>query len=228
MDKIADGVYQISRTANAFVVDGDQGVILIDTGLPNRQGVVVEALENIGRSAKNIKSILLTHAHVDHYGSAAALLAASSASVYASFADASVIRGDRKTGPPPRFERIPFIDHVMKLMPDADHLEVDNIVAEGYDESMPDDFSVIDTPGHTDGHLSYRLDRAGGVVFVGDAAVGSKGEVKRGFFNRSTPTGDASIAHLGAFDFQIACFGHSAPITVGASAAFQRIAGQIN
>jgi glyoxylase-like metal-dependent hydrolase (beta-lactamase superfamily II) len=225
MDKVADGVYQIAGTVNSFVVDGDQGVTLVDTGLPNRQGVVVEALENIGRSAKDITSILLTHAHVDHYGSAASLWAASSAGVYASHDDAAVIRGDRKPGPPPRFSRIPFIDHMMKMMPTADTLEVDNIVAEGFEESMPGDFSVINTPGHTDGHLSYRLERAGGIVFVGDAAVGSKGEIKRGFFNRSTPSVDSSISHLAEFEFQVACFGHSGPIGVGASAAFQRFGG---
>lgn len=222
MDRIADGVYQISTTANAFVVDGDEGITLIDTGLPNRQGVVIESLEHIGRSAKDITSILLTHAHVDHYGSAAALHAASSAKVYSSHADAAVIRGDRTWAPPPRFGGVPFINQLVKLMPEADSLEVDNIVAEGFDESMPEDFDVIDTPGHTDGHLSYRLDRSGGIVFVGDAAVSSKGEIRRGFFNKSTVNIDASIAHLATLEFQTACFGHSGPIAVGASAAFQR------
>ena len=225
MDKVADGVYQISGTANSFVVDGDEGVTLIDTGTPNRQGVVVEALENIGRSAKDIRSILLTHAHWDHFGSAAALWAASSAGVYASHDDAAVIRGDRRAEPPPMLDRVPFVDNLLKLMPNADPLEVDNIVAEGYAQTMPADFSVVDTPGHTVGHLSYRLDRAGGIVFVGDAAVGSKGEIKRGMMNRSTPKIDASIGHLAEFEFQMACFGHSGPIKVGASAAFQRFKG---
>lgn len=227
MDRLADGVYQISRTVNAFIVDGDEGVTLIDTGMPNRQGVIVEALGDIGRSAKDITSILLTHAHMDHYGSAAALWAASSADVFASHEDAAVIRGDRRAGLPPAFDRIPFSKQLMRVMPDADSLEVDHIVAEGFDDAIPSDFSVIDTPGHTDGHLSYRLDRGGGIVFVGDAAVGSHGEIKRGFFNRSTPSVNASIVHLGASEFQIACFGHSAPITVAASAAFQRAAAKI-
>ncbi len=222
MDRIADGVYQFATNANAFVVDGDEGITLIDTGLPNRHGVIIESLEHIGRSAKDIVSILLTHGHVDHYGSAAALHAASSATVYASHIDAGVIRGDRPPHAPPRFEGMPFIGRLMKLMPDADNLDVDNIVAEGFDASMPKDFSVIDTPGHTDGHLSFLLDRGGGVMFVGDAAVSSKGEVKRGFFNKSTAAFDASISHLASFDFNVACFGHSGPIKVGASAAFKR------
>lgn len=224
MDRIADGVYQVSKTVNAFIIDGDEGVTLVDTGMPNRQGVIVESLAVIGRSAKDIRSILLTHAHMDHFGSAAALWAASSAGVYASHDDAAIIRGDRGTEPPPAFERIPFIKQLMGLLPSADSLEVDHIIAEGFEDSMPSDFSVIDTPGHTSGHLSYRLDRAGGIVFVGDAAVSSHGEIKRGFMNRSTPTFDASIGHLATFDFETACFGHSAPIRSGASGAFERFA----
>ena len=220
-------MYQISRTVNAFIVDGDEGVTLVDTGMPNRQGAVTEALGDIGRSAKDITSILLTHAHLDHYGGAAALWAASSADVFASHEDAAVIRGDHKAGFPPAFDRVPFSRYLMRFMPEADSLEVDHIVAEGFDDTMPSDFTVIDTPGHTDGHLSYRLDRAGGIMFVGDAAVASRGEIKRGFFNRSTPSVDASIVHLARSEFAIACFGHSGPIIVGASAAFQRAAAKI-
>ena len=54
MEQIATGVYQVSRGVNAFVIDGDQGVTLVDTGLPGRQGAIIEGLADIGRSTKDI------------------------------------------------------------------------------------------------------------------------------------------------------------------------------
>lgn len=220
MERIASGVYQISRGVNAFVVDGDEGVTLVDTGLPGRHGAIVEGLSDIGRSAKDIRAILVTHGHFDHFGGAASLWSASDADVYASHHDASILRGDTPPPPPPLLERVPFIGAVLGLLPSASPLPVSHIVAEGYDETMPEDFTVIDTPGHTEGHLSYLLDRDGGILFVGDAATQSNGKIKRGFFNRSTPDIVGSIAKLGSRDFEIACFGHSAPLTSGASKAF--------
>ncbi len=220
METVTNGVYLISRGSNAYIVDGDDGVVLVDTGMPKRHGAIVEGLSDIGRSAKDVRAILLTHAHFDHFGGAAALRSASDAGVYASHIDAMVIRGDKPTEPPPVLERLPFIRSVMKIMPQPTSLPVDHIVAEGFDQGLPEDFTAIDTPGHTEGHLSYLLNRRGGVLFVGDAANNAKGSIKRGWFNRSTDTIDGSIHHLGSFDFEMAVFGHSGPITSNASAAF--------
>jgi len=220
MERIADGVYQVARGVNAFVVDGDQGVTLIDTGLPNRHGAIVNGLSDIGRSAKDITAILLTHAHFDHFGGAAALRSASDADVFASHEDAQVIRGDRPTSPPPFLEPLPFSKHFTRLFPKAVSVPVDFIVAEGFESELPADFGVVDTPGHTPGHLAYLLSRDGGIAFVGDAATQKDGTIKRGFFNRSTADITASIARLGTADFAIACFGHSPPLLKDASRAF--------
>ncbi|MEZ5175208.1 MAG: MBL fold metallo-hydrolase [Acidimicrobiia bacterium] len=224
MEELAKGVYQVSTGANAFVVDGDEGITLIDTGLPRRHGVIIEGLSDIGRSSKDITAILLTHGHFDHFGGAAALRSASAAPVFASHEDAAIIRGDLPAPPPPVLERVPLVDLLMKIMPKAASLPVDHIVAEGFEGGLPEDFSVIDTPGHTDGHLSFLLDRGDGILFVGDAAAHSGGTIKRGWFNRSTDSITASITKLGAFDFDMACFGHSGPLRTGASAAFAAFA----
>jgi len=222
MESIATGVYQVTKGVNAFIIDGDEGVVLVDTGLPKGQGAIVEALADIGRSVKDITAILLTHGHVDHVGGAAALQSASGASVYASQLDAPIAQGDRPTPPPPFIERIPILPTLLNLLPSAAPVIVDHIVTEGITDNLPADITVIDTPGHTTGHVAYLLDRDGGILFAGDAAVGSHGDVKRGWFNRKTDAIDASIHHLGSKTFDIACFGHSGPITGYASVAFQR------
>jgi hypothetical protein len=69
------------------------------------------------------------------------------------------------------------------------------------------------------------LDRSCGVLFVGDAAVATRGgDVKQGWMNRSTPTFDGSMAHIAKFDFAVASFGHARAIRSGASGAFRRFA----
>jgi glyoxylase-like metal-dependent hydrolase (beta-lactamase superfamily II) len=103
-----------------------------------------------------------------------------------------------------------------------DPVVVEYEIAEGVGGILPADLQVIGTPGHTPGHVSFLLERDGGLLFVGDAAVAKNGEVKRGYMNRAEPTFDASLGHVAEYDFERAAFGHAAPLQSGASAAFSR------
>ncbi len=222
MEKIADGVYSIKiQHVHAFVIDGDQGVTLIDTGLPKKEGRMLDGLSSIGRSSSDIRAIMLTHSHADHTGSAAALKAQSGAPVFASETDASAVRGEEPAPPPPVAFRFPFLKPLMRMVPKAVGVDVDRFVSEGM--RLPGDLTAYETPGHTEGHVSYLLKRSGGVLFVGDAAAHKKGAIVRGYFNARTTTIDASIRRLGSLPFDVACFGHS-PALPGARAAFRAFA----
>src|SRR6476646_8258008 len=52
-----------------LVTDGD-GVILIDAGFPGSRDDVVASLRELGFGVDDLRAILLTHAHIDHFGSA--------------------------------------------------------------------------------------------------------------------------------------------------------------
>lgn len=228
MDTSIPGIHVVPGYSNAFVVDGDEGVTLIDTGLPKKDGAVVGVLEGIGRSTADVRAIAITHAHSDHTGGAAALKRASQASVLASGRDAPVIRGDEPATPPPVFNRFFFLKPLFRFVPGAEPVDVDYEISESESAGLPEDLTAIDTPGHTPGHVSYLLDRSGGVLFVGDAAVANRrGEVRRGWMNAASPTFDASLRHLAEFDFDVALFAHSRAITTGAAAAFHAFAARL-
>ena len=226
MELLIDGVYQLGAgMVNSYIIDGDEGVTLVDTLVRGRDGAIAQNLKEIGRSLADVRAILLTHSHMDHTGSASAIKAASKARVYASEADTPAIQGVEKPPNPPTHWYWRPMYWPAVFFPDPPPVEVDHFVSEYAKEVLPGDLRAVDTPGHTPGHTSYILDREGGLLLVGDAAVATKdGRVKRMAFNRSTPEVDGSLRHLAEFEFEIAAFCHSKPIQTQASAAFQRFA----
>ncbi|HSJ71958.1 MAG TPA: MBL fold metallo-hydrolase [Acidimicrobiia bacterium] len=228
MVRIVDGVYQVSKGVNSFIIDGDGGVVLIDAGLPRFHGSIEKGLNGIGRSILDVRAVLITHAHIDHVGGLARIRGGSGAEVYASTGDAPAVEGEVPVTLPPFVDRMPVIRPVFRLMPRATPVDEDHRVSPGPIDDLPEDLTVIGTPGHTPGHVSFLLDRSGGVMFVGDAATRSRGgEIRRGWMNRATPQFDESLRRLAEHEFEVACFGHAAPITEAASSMFQRFVTSI-
>lgn len=224
MEKVNDGIYKsVSGYVNAYIIDGDEGVTLIDTGVPKRLESISSALVGIGRRLADVKTIVITHGHADHYGSAAAVKAESKATLIASAIDAPILRGDVEAPVPPFMEKYRFLKPLAALMPGAHSVEVDQVVTGDEAINLVSDLTAIQTPGHTEGHLSLLLDRGGRILFVGDAAVSDRsGAIKRGFINLPTETFDNSLRKIAAHDFETAYFGHAKPITSGADGAFRQ------
>lgn len=70
------------RIVNAFLLETPEGLVLIDTGLPGREGAILAAMGRLGHEPRALKHIVLTHAHPDHVGSAAALVKAKGAQTW--------------------------------------------------------------------------------------------------------------------------------------------------
>jgi glyoxylase-like metal-dependent hydrolase (beta-lactamase superfamily II) len=223
---VARGVHQLPVGSHAYLVDGDEGVTLVDTGLPGHVDVVIDTLAHIGRTPQDVTAVLITHAHSDHTGSAAAVRAATGAPVSMSARDAVVARGEAGTEDPPLLQRLgPLSSVASRLLPEADPVVVDHEVSEGERTGLPEEWFVVATPGHTSGHVSYLLDRMGGLLFAGDAAmVDRHGRVGRGWMNAGSAAVDASIHKLAQLHFRAAYFGHGGFLSNDAAAAFRRYA----
>ncbi|HYD63791.1 MAG TPA: MBL fold metallo-hydrolase [Noviherbaspirillum sp.] len=73
---------------NAHLIFAPHGSILVDAGLPGSERKIERVLATMGVSFDHIKLIVITHAHVDHAGSAARIRDLSGAPIVAHKGDA--------------------------------------------------------------------------------------------------------------------------------------------
>jgi glyoxylase-like metal-dependent hydrolase (beta-lactamase superfamily II) len=73
---------------NAHLIRSPAGSILVDAGIPGSEHKIAKALVQHGLSFRDIKLIIVTHAHTDHAGSAARLRTLSGAPILAHKDDA--------------------------------------------------------------------------------------------------------------------------------------------
>ena len=219
MREVVDGVIEIPIWyVNAYAVIVDDGVVLIDTGIPGRANKVTGAIKDARRRIGEVHTILLTHWHPDHVGGVAELRRRSGARIVAHAIDAPVIAGVAKPHPTSGFMRV-----VGAIMPSPEPVFVDETLTVDGPISVPG-FTAIHTPGHTRGHVSFLLDRGGGVLFAGDAASGRRnGQIRRPprIVTEDRAAESASIARLADLSFESAAFGHGRPISREAAARFR-------
>ena len=75
---------------NAFLIRGSRPV-LVDTGLPGSSAKILSAIQREGYKPWELALIVITHAHLDHTGSAAALAGATGAPVLVHRAEADYL-----------------------------------------------------------------------------------------------------------------------------------------
>lgn len=221
---ILPGVAQIffpRALVNAFLVNADV-VTLVDTGTPGSASKILAAVREVGLAPGDVKRILITHRHADHASNAGELAAATGADVHVPPGDAPFVT-ERRDQPRPR-PATPMGQALVPYVKLALPWELDPIVAQPtlVDGASIGAFRVIDTPGHTAGHVSL-LWQEPGVLFTGDAAANL---TRIGPHPASDDPQRAreSFAKLSDLDFESACFGHGFAVRRGAAAAFRAAA----
>ena len=177
---VAEGVHRIEHAdVNVYLVEDDDGVTVVDTGLPAAFGHIEAALREIGRSTSQIRAIVLTHAHFDHVGSARRAHRQWQVPVWVHREEEFL------TAHPYRYKhersrllypiRYPRCIGVLARMAAAGALTVRGVsdptlFDTGAQLDVPGRPRVVFTPGHTLGHCALHLpDR--GVLISGDALV---------------------------------------------------------
>ena len=225
--RVIDGVHIVAMgMANAYLIEGDDGLTLIDAGFPNKEAAVFHAIRGLGRSPDQLKHLVFTHGHPDHIGSAAAIVRQTGAKTYMHPLDIAMAESG---GPFRPMQPSPgLLNRVLcKLLFDPEK-KVEPIAIDqpltGDTLPIAGGFDIIPTPGHCAGQVAL-LWRAGRMLFAGDAASNVLGLADPiGFENLAE--GRASQRKLAGLSFDVAGFGHGSPITREASARFRDKWGQ--
>ncbi|MDQ4038521.1 MAG: MBL fold metallo-hydrolase [Actinomycetota bacterium] len=210
------------------------GLVLIDSGWNDDQSwdALVDGLATMGASVPDVRGVLVTHAHPDHFGLAPRVRAVSGAWVALHPADRHMLAAD--TGEAER--RITrglgwlnamgaepediesWLEHrdlamgtMLVGLPDRE-LNHGEVVADvpGFE------LTAIHTPGHTDGHVCF-LERNRQVLFSGDHVLA---KISPNINTLGSMLGNPLAAYLdslrlvGNLDVELALPAHVEPITV--------------
>ena len=141
------------KMVNAYLIRSDTGGVLVDTGLPGSERKIARVLANNGMSFKDIKLIIVTHAHTDHAGSAARLRELSGAPILGHQDDADFYsRKEPMTYCPTSWGGKLLLKSPLPHTPYEGF--VPDIMMKNGDSINLVDFGVVGLARHTGGHTS--------------------------------------------------------------------------
>jgi hydroxyacylglutathione hydrolase len=198
MQQLADGVWHLpgspANAINVYVL----GDVLVDAGLAIDRRRILRAL-----AGHEIRAHVLTHAHIDHYGASHAICTELQIPLGCGAADVAAVEAGK------------MVAKWGVMVPAARAHPVDRALGEG-DEIGG--FRVLDTPGHSPGHVAYwrESDR---VLVCGDVMWGYNpftlsGPIIEPFpIVSPDPTRNRESARrLAALEPSLVCFGHGPPL----------------
>jgi glyoxylase-like metal-dependent hydrolase (beta-lactamase superfamily II) len=209
--------------ANPYLIVDPDGLTLIDAGLRGSQAKILKYIAGLGHKPGDLRRIVITHADGDHVGGLAALRQATGARVSASRIEAEAIAAGRqsrelKTRGVQKLA-LGLIAPLFRARPAV----VDEVLAA--DQTLPvlGGLRVIETPGHTPGHISL-FAPAAGILFAGDSMVSSGGALRepRGMNTWDEQLAIESVRRQAALGARIVCVGHG-PVVTEAAGKFPRV-----
>lgn len=235
---VADGVHLLTRAhVNCYVIEDDDGVTLVDAGLPSMWPMVGELLAQRGRRPEEVRALVLTHGHFDHVGFARRAQREWGVPVLVHTGD------ERLAAHPYRYtpQRNRFLyplAHPRSLpliggMALAGALTVQGVadtqtLRAGEPAPVPGRPVVIHTPGHTDGHCILHLPERDTVISADalvtlDPYTGRRGpQIVASAATKDTRQALASLEAIAATGARTVLPGHGAPWNQGAGSAVHR------
>ena len=177
----APGVHRVEDdSTNWYILEGDDGLTVVDAGVPRSWDSLHEALRTLGRSPGEIRAVVLTHAHFDHVGFAERARRELGVPVYVHENDVPL------TQHPWRYDherpRAWYLATQIRALPNVARFVRDRafwpppiraVVRYGDDAGslpVPGAPRVVPTAGHTLGHCCLHLPDRDAVI-AGDAIV---------------------------------------------------------
>ena len=144
--RIAGNIYYVGNAAvSSHLIDTGDGLILLDTTFPHTYPLLINSIWEAGFSVYDIKYILHSHGHFDHFGGTIALAALTKAKTFLGSLDARMFveRPELSLG-----LDCPYC-YMELFRPDAE-IEDGQIISLGNTE-----IRAVLTPGHSPGVISF-------------------------------------------------------------------------
>jgi glyoxylase-like metal-dependent hydrolase (beta-lactamase superfamily II) len=203
------------RGAQAYLYEGSDGLAVIDPGYTGSHGAVLRCISEYGRTAADLRWVILTHHHVDHGGTALALCQATGARLALHADDAPYLVPGR---PRERMTGWGLIDVIPAglaqylmtcAMCETTRLHEGDTIA---------GLRVIHAPGHTPGSICL-LAPVESALFLGDVLNNQHGLARPPWtVNNDHRRAREAPLRLSGLSFDRAYFGHGRPLLHGASA----------
>ena len=214
--QIANNLYRLP-TLGSFInsyafVNSDSSVTLVDCGLEGSYKKLIKDLARIGKHPKDVRSIILTHAHDDHVGGAAKMIAECEVKNVLMHEEDSHLP---PTGKTPSRDNSRISGKIMNLIPDKGYepFAITKKLKDGEIIDTAGGLKVIHTPGHTDGHISL-LHLESETLITGDSIFNMTSRMTwalSGFCVNYKQSQDTARKFLD-LDFKNACFTHGPEI----------------
>ncbi len=232
MHEVVPDVYRMTglRGVNVYLLVSGEDLLLVDSGMPGDADRIATQVQEQGYALSALRTIVLTHAHVDHVGSAAVLARRSGAQVLAHGDEVPYIESTRSLPTASLLWRILgwLSESMLRRQPPC---QVDRALKDGEVIAALGGLQVLHTPGHTPGSIClYQPERQ--ILFIGDTLF-SRNPLsgKRGIqFPPRLLISDMaalreSVRRLAELPVQVLCTGHGEPILEGASARIRALLG---
>jgi glyoxylase-like metal-dependent hydrolase (beta-lactamase superfamily II) len=224
MRQVVPDVYLIEGLGgpNVYLLVSGNGLTLVDSGPPGRADRIVAQMQESGYALSELRSVVLTHWHGDHTGSAAGLARRSGAQVIAHRNEAPTIERTRPAASASPVQRL--LNELMEwVLLRREPCRVDRQVEDGDVIEALGGTQVLHTPGHSPGSLClYQPERQ--ILFTGDTVfnvhplTGRRGLGRHmRFLAFDKAQARVSAARLSELAIDVLCCGHGEPVLEGAS-----------
>ncbi|MFB6448473.1 BJP family subclass B3 metallo-beta-lactamase [Bradyrhizobium tunisiense] len=145
--QLIGNIYYVGTEGIAvYVIKTSQGLILIDTAMPQSTGMIKDNIAKLGFKVADIKMVLNSHAHLDHTGGFAEIKKETGAQLVAGERDKPLLEGGYYPGEE-KNEDLTFPP-----------VKVDRTVKEGDKVTLGDaTLTAHATPGHSPGCTSWEM-----------------------------------------------------------------------
>ncbi|TXS00680.1 MBL fold metallo-hydrolase [Streptomyces sp. col6] len=172
--KLAPHLHRLGNDiVSCYLIDTDEGITLIDAGLPGHWRDLRRVLGSLGKSPDDIRGVVLTHGDSDHIGFAERLRTTHGVPVFVHAADALRARTGKKpkvaAGPMRPGPSLGFLGYALRkngLRPR--YVGEVTEIADGDVLDLPGSPVIVGMPGHSPGSVAVHVPVAD-AVFVGDA-----------------------------------------------------------